>query len=95
MYGHGAWRVNADAPARVFTVLSRQWCHLCHELVEALEPIARHYGWRIEVVDIEGETALEARWDELIPVLLADDVEICHHRLDAEAVHTFCRAFPI
>ncbi|MCL2876571.1 MAG: glutaredoxin family protein [Betaproteobacteria bacterium] len=84
-----------SAHVGVFTVLSRQWCHLCHELVEALEPIARHYGWRIEVVDIEREPALEARWDELIPVVLVDGVEICHHRLDAEAVHACCRAFPI
>ncbi|MCL1860715.1 MAG: glutaredoxin family protein [Proteobacteria bacterium] len=81
--------------ARTFTVLSRQWCHLCHELVEALEPIARHYGWQVELVDIEREPELEARWDELIPVVLVDGVEICHHRLDMEAVHAFFGAFPI
>ena len=79
----------------VFMVLSRQWCHLCHELVEALEPIAQHYGWKIEVVDVDREPELEACWDELIPVLLVDGTEICHHRLDEEAVHAFCRAFPI
>ena len=28
-----------------FTVLSREWCHLCHELVDALQPIAAEYGW--------------------------------------------------
>lgn len=81
---------------RVFTVLSRQWCHLCHEMAEALEPIAQHYGWRINVVDIdEREPSLEARWDELIPVLLVGDVEICHHQLDCDAVHAFCRAYPV
>ena len=79
----------------MFTVLSRQWCHLCHELVEALEPVARQYGWEIKVVDIEQDPVLEARWDELIPVVLVDGVEICHHRLDAEAVHACCKAFPI
>jgi len=84
-----------SACSGVFTVLSRQWCHLCHELIDALEPIAQHYGWRIEVVDVDREPELEARWDELIPVLLVDGAEICHHRLDAEAVHAFCRAFPI
>ena len=84
-----------SAHVGVFTVLIRQWCHLCHELVEALEPIAQHYGWQIEVVDIDREPALEARWDELIPVLLAGGVEICHHRLDVNAVHAFCGAFPL
>ena len=74
------------ARAGVFTVLSRQWCHLCHELIDALCPIAQHYGWRVEVIDIEQDPALEVRWDELIPVVLVDGVEICHHRLDVEAV---------
>ncbi|MCL2589590.1 MAG: glutaredoxin family protein [Betaproteobacteria bacterium] len=79
----------------MFTVLSRRWCHLCHELVETLEPIAQHYGWQVEVVNIEQEPALEALWDELIPVVLVDGVEICHHQLNTEAVHACCRAFPV
>ena len=78
-----------------FTVLSRQWCHLCHELIEALEPVARHYGWRIEILDVDADPALEARWDEHVPVLLAGEVEICRHRFDAKAVRAFCEAFPI
>jgi thioredoxin reductase (NADPH) len=81
--------------ARVFTVLSRQWCHLCHELIAALEPVAACHGWRIDVVDVDDDPALEARWNELVPVLLAGEREICHHRLDTEAVIAFCKAFPL
>jgi thioredoxin reductase (NADPH) len=78
-----------------FTVLSRQWCHLCHELIAALEPIAARYGWRIEVVDVDEHPDLEARWDELVPVLLVGDKEICHHRLNADAVYAHCGVFPL
>jgi thioredoxin reductase (NADPH) len=81
--------------ARVFTVLSRQWCHLCHELIAALEPVAARHGWRIEVVDVDEHPALEARWNEWVPVLLVGEREICHHRLDREAVNAFCEAFPL
>ncbi|MDR1227621.1 MAG: glutaredoxin family protein [Azoarcus sp.] len=81
--------------ARIFTVLSRQWCHLCHELIAALEPLAVRHGWRIEVVDVDEAPDLEARWNERVPVLLAGEREICHHRLDTEAVVAFCKAFPL
>jgi thioredoxin reductase (NADPH) len=80
---------------RTFTVLSRQWCHLCHDLIAALEPIAARHGWLIEVIDVDEDPDLAARWDERVPVLLADGREICHHRLDAEAVSAFCEAFPL
>ncbi|MDR0564793.1 MAG: glutaredoxin family protein [Azoarcus sp.] len=77
---------------RVFTVLSRPWCHLCHELIDALTPIAQQYGWHIKEIDIDQAPELEAQWDEQIPVLLADGVEICRHRLNTDAVHAFCQA---
>jgi thioredoxin reductase (NADPH) len=75
---------------RTFTVLSREWCHLCHDLVAALEPIAREYGWGIEIVDVDLHPELEARWDELVPVLLAGDTELCHYHLDEAAVRAHC-----
>jgi thioredoxin reductase (NADPH) len=64
-------------------------------MIAALSPVAARYGWRIEVVDIDEDPTLEARWNELAPVLLVDGREICHHRLDAEAVSAFCETFPL
>jgi thioredoxin reductase (NADPH) len=81
--------------ARTFTVLSRQWCHLCHEMVAALTPLAARHGWQVEEIDIDADPALEARWDEDVPVLLAGEEEICRHRLDEAAVHAFCLAHPV
>jgi thioredoxin reductase (NADPH) len=70
----------------VFTVLSRQWCHLCHDMIAALAPLAEQGGWAVEVIDIDQHPALEARWDELVPVLLVGEREICHYHLDEAAV---------
>lgn len=78
-----------------FTVMSRQWCHLCHELIAALEPIAREYGWRVEVFDVDEDPALEARWDTLVPVLLHGERELCHYHLDEAAVRAYCSGFPL
>lgn len=80
---------------RRFTVLSREWCHLCHELVEQLEPLASEFGWSIEVVDVDLHPDLVERWDELVPVLLAGDAKLCHYHLDEAAVRAYCGHFPL
>jgi len=74
------------------TVLSRAWCHLCHDLVAQLEPLAAELGWRVRVLDVDADPQLEARWDELVPVVLAGDVELCHYHLDEAAVRAHCGA---
>ena len=80
---------------REFVVLSREWCHLCHELVDALQPLADELGWCVKVVDVDADPELEARWDELVPVVLADGVELCHYHLDETAIRAYCRRFPL
>ena len=85
--------MNADRQR--FTVLSRQWCHLCHVLVDALQPIADEYGWDIEVLDVDEHPALEARWGEWVPVLLHGDQELCHYHLDEAVVRAYCSVFPL
>lgn len=80
---------------RLFTVLSREWCHLCHDMVAQLEPVAADLGWTIEVVDVDQHPALEQLWDELVPVLLVGDTELCHYHLDEAAVRAYCDRFPL
>lgn len=80
---------------RTFTVMSREWCHLCHDLLDQLTPIAHEFGWSIEVFDVDLDAELEMKWDELVPVLLHGDKKLCHYHLDAEAVRAYCSAFPL
>jgi len=52
----------------------------------ALAPLAGEFGASVTVVDVDSDEALEARWGELVPVLLHDGVELCHYFLDESRV---------
>jgi thiol-disulfide isomerase/thioredoxin len=64
----------------------RAWCHLCEEMRAALEPLAAAAGAHIEVIDVDSDPKLQARYDEFVPVLVCDGVELCHYRLDEARV---------
>ena len=64
------------------TLLSRRFCHLCHDMEAALAPFAAEFGAAVTVVDVDGDPLLEAQYDELVPVLLHGKNELCHYFLD-------------
>jgi thioredoxin reductase (NADPH) len=47
----------------------------------ALTPLLAEYGATLEVLDADADPTL-ARYDELVPVLLLGEQEICHYFLD-------------
>ena len=68
------------------TVLSREYCQLCEDLITALRQFQGRYDFEIEVVDVDRHPGLEEKWGDKVPVLLDGDREICHYHLDAAAV---------
>jgi len=64
------------------TLLSRSYCHLCHDMEVALTPLAEEFGATVTVLDVDADAALEAKYDELVPVLLHGDTELCHYFLN-------------
>lgn len=76
---------------RELTVLSREWCHLCHELIAALAPLQAELGFSVRVLDVDADAALEARWNEWVPVVLDGEQELCHHFLDETAIRAHFR----
>ena len=64
------------------TLISRGYCHLCHDMEVALMPLASEFGASVIVVDVDADPALEAKYDELVPVLLHGKNELCHYFLD-------------
>lgn len=68
------------------TLLVRAYCHLCDEMHGDLVPMLASSGATVDVIDVDAHPALAARWGDKVPVLLADEQEICHYRLDAGAV---------
>ena len=71
------------APLRLY---SRAWCHLCDDMRTALEPLLAEFGAQVEVIDVGSDPSLEARYNELVPVLLCDGIELCHYHLDESRV---------
>ena len=72
-----------------FTLYSRSYCHLCDDMLAALQALQTDaVRFDIAVVDVDADEALVARFDELVPVLYGDlaEPELCHYFLDAEAV---------
>jgi thioredoxin reductase (NADPH) len=64
------------------TLMSRGYCHLCHDMAEALVPLVEEFCLVINVLDVDADPVLEAKYDELVPVLLHGDTELCHYFLD-------------
>lgn len=71
---------------RALKLFGRAWCHLCEDLRAELEPIAAEFGVPVEWIDIDTDPALEALYDERVPVLVFNGVELCHYRLDEPRV---------
>lgn len=72
-----------------FTLYSRSYCHLCEDMLAALEALRTPATpFTVEVIDVDADEALVARFDELVPVLYADlaEPELCHYFLDEAAV---------
>ena len=71
------------------TLVSRRYCHLCQDMEKALGQLATDLGVEVEVVDVDADAALEARYDELVPVLLHEGRELCHYFLDVSKVRDY------
>ena len=65
------------------TLISRNYCHLCHDMELALAPLLAEFKASLRVVDVDACPELEAKYDELVPVLLHGEQELCHYFLDA------------
>lgn len=68
------------------TLYGRVWCHLCEDMRVALEPLLAEFGAQLMVIDVDSDPALEARYNEWVPVLVCDGVELCHYHLDEARV---------
>jgi thioredoxin-like negative regulator of GroEL len=73
-----------------FTLYSRSYCHLCEDMLAALRAYMAREGraFSVDVVDVDADPGLLARFDELVPVLYADPAgpELCHYFLDEAAL---------
>ena len=77
------------APPASFTLYARGYCHLCDDMLAALQALETpSQPFAIRVLDVDADPTLVARFDELVPVLYGalDQPELCHYFLDSPAV---------
>ena len=66
------------------TVYVRPGCHLCDEALVVLRPLAAEAGAAVELVDIERDALLHARYLERIPVIALDGEELYDFFVDPD-----------
>jgi thiol-disulfide isomerase/thioredoxin len=81
-----------------FFLYSRSYCHLCDDMLNALQELKLEYDFSVEVLDVDTDDALLEQYDELVPVLVARSAanvkteQLCHYFLDAPRVRAFLAA---
>jgi thiol-disulfide isomerase/thioredoxin len=69
------------------TLYGRSYCHLCEDMATALRELQEPLGFSFDIVDVDDDAAIEARYGELVPVLTdTHGREICHYFLDRDAL---------
>lgn len=66
------------------TVFVRRGCHLCTDMVQALERLRPELGFEYSQVDIDQNPDLLRQYDTRVPVLAAGDTEICYYFLEEQ-----------
>ena len=56
---------------------------------QALLPYQQQYGFELNVVDVDEDEKLVERYNELVPVLLHGEHEICHWHLNEAALSAY------
>ncbi len=80
--------------AKHFILYSRSYCHLCDDMLSALRSSFAQQEYEVEVKDVDSDAAALALYDELVPVLLAQQVDgsllqLCHYFLDRDKVAAY------
>lgn len=71
------------------TLMSRTYCHLCHDMEAAVRRVAADFGVALDVVDVDSDSALEALYGERVPVLLHGERELCHYFVNADRLRAY------
>ena len=82
------------APQFKLAVYGRADCHLCQDMVAALEGLQQPYAFSFNFVDIDQNPRLVMLYGTIVPVLLGNGQEICRHHLDFPALKAFLDARP-
>jgi hypothetical protein len=69
-------------PRPTVTLYGRHGCHLCIEARLLLDRLAPRYGFEILEVDVDGDAALLAQYDRVVPVVSLGELELARAPID-------------
>ena len=77
-----------------FILYSRSYCHLCDDMLKALNAFLGDAAIPIDVIDVDADPALVTLYDELVPVLVGirdaqAPRQLRHYVLGENAVRVF------
>ena len=80
---------------KTLIVYGREDCHLCQNMILALQDIQERISFNFKVIDIDSDPELIALYGEKIPVLVSPltNQEICHYFLDVAALDDYLSKF--
>lgn len=71
------------------TVYSRNYCHLCEEMIAGLRLLQAGFRFELDIVDVDSRPELELRYGDKVPLLARGDTEICHHRFEPAVISDY------
>lgn len=80
---------------RELLIYGRENCHLCQDMILALQNLQQQLSFDFKVVDIDSNPELVVRYGEKIPVLISPltNQVICHYFLDLAALDDYLGKF--
>ena len=78
-----------------FIVYGREDCHLCQDMILALQNLQEQVSFKFEMINIDTSAQLITLYGNKIPVLISklDNKEICHYFLERTALDEYLVKF--
>ena len=73
-------------PVHNLTLYSRRGCHLCEDMLAQLDDLTEEYDFALTVRDVDENPRWAEEFGEKVPILFADNIEVCRYFLDLVAV---------
>lgn len=78
--------------ARELVLYSRSYCHLCHDMESLVRGLLPEFGLTLRVVDVDDDPELASRYDESVPVLERQGLELAKWRTTEQELRDKLRA---
>ncbi|MFN0151390.1 MAG: glutaredoxin family protein [bacterium] len=62
---------------------TRAGCHLCDVAKQVVDAVRQRVAFALDVVDIDGDAALAARWNDEVPVVFVNGKKAFKYTVDA------------